>query len=140
MDKMEPIARALGIDTSDEDDFWRERVALECNKAVVHSFRRDGHSIVDHVTAQAQVSQIIRQTMDVISLYFTLMPTPTLFQTKSSSHLINEKNEKVGRWLRSGVGLCLPLEGRLFRVSIDWHLVGELSANAYIFLTFSFLV
>ena len=54
MDKMEAIAKAIGVDSSDEDDFWRERVAIETNKAVVHSFRRDGHSIVDHVTAQAQ--------------------------------------------------------------------------------------
>lgn len=54
MDKLEAIAKAIGVDSSDEDDFWRERVALETNKAVVHSFRRDGNSIVDHVTAQAQ--------------------------------------------------------------------------------------
>ena len=54
MDKMEPIARAIGVDPTDEDDFWRERVAMETNKAIVYSFRRDGNSIVDHVTVQAQ--------------------------------------------------------------------------------------
>ena len=54
MDKMEAIAKAIGVNSTDEDDFWRERVAHEMNKAVVYSFRRDGHSIVDHVTVQAQ--------------------------------------------------------------------------------------
>ena len=54
MDKMEDIARAIGVDPTDEEDFWRERVAIETNKAVMHSFRQDGHSIVDHVTAQGQ--------------------------------------------------------------------------------------
>jgi nitric oxide synthase oxygenase domain/subunit/hemoglobin-like flavoprotein len=54
MNKLEEIAKAIGVDSTDEDDFWRERVAHECNKAVVYSFRRDGHSIVDHVTAQSQ--------------------------------------------------------------------------------------
>ena len=54
MNKMEAIARAIGVDPTDEDGFWREHVMLETNKAVMHSFRRDGHSIVDHVTAQSQ--------------------------------------------------------------------------------------
>ena len=54
MDKMVPIARAIGVDPDDEDDFWRERVAIETNKAIMYSFRQDGHSIVDHVTAQGQ--------------------------------------------------------------------------------------
>lgn len=54
MNKMELIAKAIGVDSTDEDDFWRERVAIETNKAVMASFRRDGHSVVDHVTAQGQ--------------------------------------------------------------------------------------
>jgi len=53
MDKMGQIAKAIGIE-EDEDDFWRERVAIETNKAVMHSFRRDKHTVVDHVTAQYQ--------------------------------------------------------------------------------------
>mmetsp|Transcript_3234 Transcript_3234/g.7163 ORF Transcript_3234/g.7163 Transcript_3234/m.7163 type:complete len:1592 (+) Transcript_3234:138-4913(+) len=53
MDKQAAIAKAIGVE-EDEDDFWRERVAIETNKAVMHSFRRDKHSIVDHVTAQNQ--------------------------------------------------------------------------------------
>ena len=54
MDKMEPVARALGLDPTNEDSFWRERVTIEMNEAVMYSFRRDGHSVVDHVTAQGQ--------------------------------------------------------------------------------------
>lgn len=53
MNKMEAIAKAIGVDTAN-DDFWRERVACETNRAVCHSFRKQGHSIVDHVVAQAQ--------------------------------------------------------------------------------------
>lgn len=52
MNKMEAIAKAIGVNPDDEEDFWRERVAIETNKAVMHSFRRDGHSIVDHVTGE----------------------------------------------------------------------------------------
>lgn len=55
MNKMESIARAIGVDPIDDGcSFWREQVAIATNQAVMHSFRRDGHSIVDHVTAQSQ--------------------------------------------------------------------------------------
>jgi nitric oxide synthase oxygenase domain/subunit len=38
MDKMEAIARAIGVDSADEDDFWRERVSLETNKGKAPTF------------------------------------------------------------------------------------------------------
>ena len=37
MDKQAAIAKVIGVE-EDKDDFWRERVALETNKAIVHSF------------------------------------------------------------------------------------------------------
>nr|WP_083753910.1 nitric oxide synthase oxygenase [Actinosynnema sp. ALI-1.44] len=39
------IAEHLGLDTSTDDSLWRERAALELDRAVLHSFRSAGVSI-----------------------------------------------------------------------------------------------
>ena len=47
--KFQPIAKALGLDTSSHNNLWRDRVAVEVNTAVLHSFKIAGVSIVDQV-------------------------------------------------------------------------------------------
>ncbi len=51
---IEPIAHALGLDTSSEQNLWRDRVFLELNYAIVHSFNQAKVTIVDHQTASQQ--------------------------------------------------------------------------------------
>jgi nitric-oxide synthase len=47
---LETIAEQLGLDRSSEATLWRDRAAVEINRAVLHSFAEDGVSITDHHT------------------------------------------------------------------------------------------
>ena len=53
-DKMGEIAQIFGLDTSSEATLWRDRVALEMNIAVVHSFQKAKVTLVDHQSASRQ--------------------------------------------------------------------------------------
>jgi len=53
-DKMEDIAKVLKLDTSSEQTLWRDRVALELNVAVLHSFQKAKVTMVDHQSASRQ--------------------------------------------------------------------------------------
>ncbi|MDB9527480.1 nitric oxide synthase oxygenase [Oscillatoria sp. CS-180] len=53
-DKMEDVAKLLGLDTSTEATLWRDRVALEMNVAVIHSFQKAKVTMVDHQSAAQQ--------------------------------------------------------------------------------------
>ncbi|MDX2231583.1 MAG: nitric oxide synthase oxygenase [Leptolyngbyaceae cyanobacterium bins.349] len=52
--KMEEIAKVLKLDTSSEQTLWRDRVALELNIAILHSFQKAKVTMVDHQTASRQ--------------------------------------------------------------------------------------
>ncbi|MCC3377093.1 nitric oxide synthase oxygenase [Cohnella sp. REN36] len=54
------VARNLGLDTGTNASLWKDRALVELNVAVLHSFRRDGVSIVDHHTAAQQFSTFRR--------------------------------------------------------------------------------
>jgi nitric-oxide synthase len=47
---LEAIADQLGLDRSSETTLWRDRAAVEINRAVLHSFGADGVTITDHHT------------------------------------------------------------------------------------------
>ena len=47
---LEAIADQLGLDRSSETTLWRDRAAIEINRAVLHSFATDGVTITDHHT------------------------------------------------------------------------------------------
>ena len=48
------LAWRFGFDISDERSLWRDLTLVELNRAVLHSFTRDGVTIVDHHTASKQ--------------------------------------------------------------------------------------
>lgn len=48
------IAEKLGLDTHSQSTLWKDRALLELNMAVLHSYKEDGVSIVDHHTAAQQ--------------------------------------------------------------------------------------
>ena len=52
--KMEAIAAVMGLDTGSERTLWRDRVALEMNIAVLHSFQKAKVTMVDHQSAAQQ--------------------------------------------------------------------------------------
>jgi len=52
--KMEEIAKVLQLDTSTEQTLWRDRVALELNIAILHSFQKAKVTMVDDQTASRQ--------------------------------------------------------------------------------------
>jgi nitric-oxide synthase, bacterial len=48
------VASCMGLDTSRAATLWKDKALLELNIAVLHSFKEDGVSIVDHHTAAQQ--------------------------------------------------------------------------------------
>ncbi|MBD2498596.1 nitric oxide synthase oxygenase [Nostoc sp. FACHB-280] len=52
--KLEDIAQILKLDTSSEHTLWRDRVALELNIAILHSFQKAKVTMVDHQSASRQ--------------------------------------------------------------------------------------
>ena len=61
-DMLPRVAAALGLDTSAAaSPLWRDEALTELNRAVIHSFRRDGVTIVDHHSASDQFMQFHRR-------------------------------------------------------------------------------
>ena len=52
--KIEEIGRVLKLDLSNQKTLWRDRVLLELNLAILHSFEKAKVTIVDHQTASYQ--------------------------------------------------------------------------------------
>lgn len=48
------VADSMDFDTSRTTSYWRDRVVVELNYAVYHSFKRQGYAIVDHYNASRQ--------------------------------------------------------------------------------------
>lgn len=53
-DMLPAIANIFGLDTTKQASLWKDRALVELNIAVLHSFKEDGVSIVDHHTAAQQ--------------------------------------------------------------------------------------
>ncbi|MBY0009206.1 nitric oxide synthase oxygenase [Paenibacillus typhae] len=52
--RLAAVADLLGLDRSTNTSLWKDRALLELNRAVLHSFKLAGVSIVDHHTAADQ--------------------------------------------------------------------------------------
>lgn len=52
-DALPAVGRCFGWDTASERSLWRDRAVVELNRAVLHSFDRDGVRIADHHTVSA---------------------------------------------------------------------------------------
>ncbi|UQZ34052.1 nitric oxide synthase oxygenase [Paenibacillus sp. PK3_47] len=52
--RLPAVADLLGLDRSTNTSLWKDRALLELNRAVLHSYKRAGVSIVDHHTAADQ--------------------------------------------------------------------------------------
>lgn len=55
------IADVMGLDRSSNTTLWKDRALLELNRAVLHSFKQAGVSIVDHHTAADQFVRFQQQ-------------------------------------------------------------------------------
>jgi nitric-oxide synthase, bacterial len=53
-DVLPQIASLMGLDTRSHSSLWKDRALVELNAAVLHSFKKEGVSIVDHHTAAQQ--------------------------------------------------------------------------------------
>ncbi|EWG10310.1 nitric oxide synthase oxygenase [Cytobacillus firmus] len=53
-DMLPQIASLMGLDTRTHSSLWKDRALVELNAAVLHSFKKEGVSIVDHHTAAQQ--------------------------------------------------------------------------------------
>ncbi|EJE02374.1 nitric oxide synthase oxygenase [Staphylococcus epidermidis] len=81
---LEKVAEAFEFDTLKNNSFNKDRALVELNHAVYHSFKADGVSIVDHLTAAKQFEMFERnehqQNRDVTGKWSWLAPplSPTL--------------------------------------------------------------
>ncbi|KAB2459134.1 nitric oxide synthase oxygenase [Bacillus sp. CH126_4D] len=55
------VAEMMNLDTSRNGTLWKDKALIELNIAVLHSFKKQGVSIVDHHTAAQQFQQFERQ-------------------------------------------------------------------------------
>jgi len=55
------VAELMGLDRSTNTTLWKDRALLELNRAVLHSFKQAGVSIVDHHTAADQFVRFQQQ-------------------------------------------------------------------------------
>lgn len=58
------VAQIMGLDTKSNITLWKDRALVELNLAVLHSFKEDGVSIVDHHTAAQQFKLFEQQEVD----------------------------------------------------------------------------
>ncbi|UYX52126.1 nitric oxide synthase oxygenase [Bacillus thuringiensis] len=55
------VAEMMDLDTSRNSTLWKDKALIELNIAVLHSFKKQGVSIVDHHTAAQQFQQFEKQ-------------------------------------------------------------------------------
>ncbi|MGH0423681.1 MULTISPECIES: nitric oxide synthase oxygenase [Bacillus] len=55
------VAEMMKLDTSRNSTLWKDKALIELNIAVLHSFKKQGVSIVDHHTAAQQFQQFEKQ-------------------------------------------------------------------------------
>ncbi|PGK44717.1 nitric oxide synthase [Bacillus anthracis] len=55
------VAEMMDLDTSRNGTLWKDKALIELNVAVLHSFKKQGVSIVDHHTAAQQFQQFEKQ-------------------------------------------------------------------------------
>ncbi|WP_064745764.1 nitric oxide synthase oxygenase [Paenibacillus sp. UNC451MF] len=58
------IADLMGLDRSTNSSLWKDRALVELNAAVLHSYKSNGVSIVDHHTASEQFMRFEKQELD----------------------------------------------------------------------------
>lgn len=59
------IGSLMGLDHKSNISLWKDRALLELNTAVLHSFKEDGISIVDHHTAAQQFKKFEEKEMEI---------------------------------------------------------------------------
>ena len=62
---LQPLGEAMGMDMSSNTTLWKDEVALELNKAVLHSYKKVGISIIDHFTQADQFIDHLREETKV---------------------------------------------------------------------------
>jgi nitric-oxide synthase len=58
------IADLMGLDRTTNTSLWKDRALVELNAAVIHSFKLNGVSIVDHHTAAEQFMRFMKREQD----------------------------------------------------------------------------
>ncbi|OBZ17007.1 nitric oxide synthase oxygenase [Bacillus sp. FJAT-26390] len=58
------VAKLFRFDTATNTSLWKDRALVELNAAVLHSFKKQGVSIVDHHTAAEQFLRFEKQELD----------------------------------------------------------------------------
>ncbi|WP_082083990.1 nitric oxide synthase oxygenase [Paenibacillus beijingensis] len=62
--RLPQVAELFGLDRSTNTSLWKDRALVELNRAVLHSFKQAGVSIVDHHTAADQFIRFEKQEQE----------------------------------------------------------------------------
>lgn len=98
--KLPAVAKVMGLDTTSEASLWRDKALVELNIAVLHSYRKNGVSIVDHHTAANQLAKFEEREAEAgrevtgnwTWLIPPLSPATTHIFHKSYSNQVNKPN------------------------------------------------
>jgi nitric-oxide synthase, bacterial len=116
--RLPAVADLLGLDRSTNTSLWKDRALLELNRAVLHSYKLAGVSIVDHHTAADQFVRFQEQEKqrgrEVSGKWHWLIPpmspsaTPIwndnkLKELNLSPRLVNQSSAYAG-WLEEADG------------------------------------
>ncbi|MCD9021901.1 nitric oxide synthase oxygenase [Cohnella silvisoli] len=92
------IANLMGLDRSTNTSLWKDRALLELNTAVIHSFKLNGVSIVDHHTAAEQFMRFMKREQDngrnVNARWSWLIPPMSPAATPIWNHSFEERDVK----------------------------------------------
>ncbi|MDQ2049770.1 nitric oxide synthase oxygenase [Natronolimnohabitans sp. A-GB9] len=90
-DVLPEVADRLGLNTNRNRNLWKDEALVELNRAVLHSFERDGVKIVDHHTAAEQFEAFERREeaagRDVTGDRSWLLPP----MSSSTTHIFHKK-------------------------------------------------
>ncbi|MBH5317871.1 nitric oxide synthase oxygenase [Paenibacillus sp. GSMTC-2017] len=94
------VAQLMGLDTTKASTLWKDKALVELNIAVLHSFKSQGVTIVDHHTAAQQFMRFEKNeamsNREVTGRWSWLVPplspaTTSIFHNSYSDHIISPK-------------------------------------------------
>ena len=57
------VGQKMGLDTGNLSSLWKDSAVLEINKAVLHSYRKEGVTVWDHHSASESFMQFFENEM-----------------------------------------------------------------------------
>jgi len=92
------LAQQLGLDTRSDRSLWKDQALVELNRAVLHSFAKQGVSIVDHHTATRQFirhEELEKQAGRTVPAHWAWIVPPISGSATPVFHVTHYRNTKL---------------------------------------------